>query len=435
MRTIHFSAKRSFTLLFLAAMLLFLCSCSAQASILGTWRLESGRFSYGTRSYDASEKECAIEFTDNGEYIIHQGENYNVTLYRGIYSYTGQQLNLLIDNFFNNTMNYSISGNTMTLVTSLGSSTFSRVDMNAPIPNFPEDVLPSRFQNDGYTVVDLSLVFSDADTRTYHATLKKTYPYMDTEFSRKDQFVYSRIGRFWYLNETEDFNINENWHIDGIWKKGNNTLKIVSFNTTQAEIEFDSPGIYAYSYAGFANVHTVTTWDNDTAYVIEIPNGRTKTFGESGIYSNVGVNKEEGVVNYTFTSTTSSSVTSTYTEVPATPTPYITAPPITTPIPTSVPTPIPTPVPTPRITPVPELWGLTTHKLSTRSGPSTSYQDMGTYNVQGQWIKVLSRAWDPSAGIWWVKCEIPYHNEIRVLWTGYKRFDSSTLPLESIPVE
>ena len=60
---------------------------------------------------------------------------------------------------------------------------------------------------------------------------------------------------------------------------------------------------------------------------------------------------------------------------------------------------------------------------------------MGTYNVQGQWIKVLTRAWDPSAGIWWIKCEIPYHNEIRVLWTGYKRFDSSTLPLESIPIE
>ena len=38
-------------------------------------------------------------------------------------------------------------------------------------------------------------------------------------------------------------------------------------------------------------------------------------------------------------------------------------------------------------------------------------------------------------GIWWVKCEIPYKGETRVLWTGYKRFDSGTLPLDAIPVE
>ena len=82
-----------------------------------------------------------------------------------------------------------------------------------------------------------------------------------------------------------------------------------------------------------------------------------------------------------------------------------------------------------------ELWGLTIDKLATRSGPSTTYQGMGTYSVKGQWIKVLSRAWDTRNGIWWVKCEIPYRNEIRVLWTGYKRFDSSTIPLESIPIE
>ena len=52
-----------------------------------------------------------------------------------------------------------------------------------------------------------------------------------------------------------------------------------------------------------------------------------------------------------------------------------------------------------------------------------------------QYIRVLARAWDSRNGIWWVKCEIPVRNEYRVLWTGYKRFDAQTLPLESIPVE
>lgn len=81
------------------------------------------------------------------------------------------------------------------------------------------------------------------------------------------------------------------------------------------------------------------------------------------------------------------------------------------------------------------LYGLATQKLATRSGPGTEYTEKGTYNVSGQYIRVLSRAWDKRNGIWWVKCEIPYKGETRVLWTGYKRFDNSTLPLESIPVD
>ena len=82
-----------------------------------------------------------------------------------------------------------------------------------------------------------------------------------------------------------------------------------------------------------------------------------------------------------------------------------------------------------------ELWGLAIDKLATRTGPSTLYEGGGTYSVRGQYIRVLSRAFDSRNGIWWVKCEIPYGSEIRVLWTGYKRFDADTLPLEAIPVE
>ena len=82
-----------------------------------------------------------------------------------------------------------------------------------------------------------------------------------------------------------------------------------------------------------------------------------------------------------------------------------------------------------------ELYGLAIEKLATRDGPGTQYKEKGTYSVKGEYIKVLSRAWDSRNGIWWVKCEIPYKGETRVLWTGYKRFDSGTLPLDAIPVE
>lgn len=81
------------------------------------------------------------------------------------------------------------------------------------------------------------------------------------------------------------------------------------------------------------------------------------------------------------------------------------------------------------------VYGLAIQKLATRSGPGTQYAEKGTYNVSGQYIKILTRAWDNRNNIWWVKCEIPYKGEIRLLWTGYKRFDSSTVPLDTIPVE
>ena len=80
-----------------------------------------------------------------------------------------------------------------------------------------------------------------------------------------------------------------------------------------------------------------------------------------------------------------------------------------------------------------EIYGLAIMKISTRSGPSTSYRDMGTYDLEGRYLRILSRAYDDVNGIWWVQCVIPSNG--LALWTGYKRFDHSTLPLEIIPIE
>ncbi len=81
-----------------------------------------------------------------------------------------------------------------------------------------------------------------------------------------------------------------------------------------------------------------------------------------------------------------------------------------------------------------ELWGLAVKNISTRTGPSTKYAEGGTYKLSGQYVRVLSRAWDANNDIWWVEVEIHYNGEVRYLWTGYHRFDSTTLPLESIPI-
>ena len=82
-----------------------------------------------------------------------------------------------------------------------------------------------------------------------------------------------------------------------------------------------------------------------------------------------------------------------------------------------------------------ELYGLVIKKLATRSGPSPRAKDTGTYSLKGKRIRVYSRAYDPIENAWWVKCDVPYHGEIRTLWAWYTRFDSKTLPLESIPID
>ena len=81
------------------------------------------------------------------------------------------------------------------------------------------------------------------------------------------------------------------------------------------------------------------------------------------------------------------------------------------------------------------IYGLAVDKLATRTGPGTQYEGGGTYSVKGEYIRILSRAYDKSNGIWWVKCEIPYKGETRVLWTGWKRFDHNATLLEEIPID
>ncbi len=80
------------------------------------------------------------------------------------------------------------------------------------------------------------------------------------------------------------------------------------------------------------------------------------------------------------------------------------------------------------------VMALATDNLSTRSGPSTAYQETGTYKVKGQTIRLLSYAFD-SNGICWVQCDIPYHDVYRRLYTGLKRFDATVADLEALPLE
>ena len=80
------------------------------------------------------------------------------------------------------------------------------------------------------------------------------------------------------------------------------------------------------------------------------------------------------------------------------------------------------------------LQGLTIDNLSTRSGPSTSYTELGTYRVKGTYVRLYSIAYDQN-GVGWVQAEVSYGGALRRVYTGLKRFDTSTFDLAALPEE
>ncbi len=73
-----------------------------------------------------------------------------------------------------------------------------------------------------------------------------------------------------------------------------------------------------------------------------------------------------------------------------------------------------------------------TMRLATRSGPSTNYDELGSYFQAGTAITVLSKAWDSRNGIWWVQVEFTYGGQKRRAYTGLKRVN---LTAEQLPTE
>lgn len=62
-----------------------------------------------------------------------------------------------------------------------------------------------------------------------------------------------------------------------------------------------------------------------------------------------------------------------------------------------------------------------TQRMATRSGPSTVYDELGSYFKAGQEVDVLTRAWDEHNGMWWVQVEFTYSGKLRRAYTGIQR--------------
>ena len=81
------------------------------------------------------------------------------------------------------------------------------------------------------------------------------------------------------------------------------------------------------------------------------------------------------------------------------------------------------------------IYGKAKQKLAVNSGPGTKtyYDEVGTYNVAGQYCEILAKAWDKRNGIYWVKVHVPGTSVTG--WTGLKRFDQSTFDINAVPEE
>ena len=79
------------------------------------------------------------------------------------------------------------------------------------------------------------------------------------------------------------------------------------------------------------------------------------------------------------------------------------------------------------------LYARASQKLATRSGPGTEFEEKGTYQVAGEAIQILAKAYDIN-NLCWVQCRIPYHGQYVTAWTGWKRFDASSLDIRNVPL-
>lgn len=85
----------------------------------------------------------------------------------------------------------------------------------------------------------------------------------------------------------------------------------------------------------------------------------------------------------------------------------------------------------------PTVYGIADKDISLREGPGTKYFNNigGRYEVEGERLKILARAYDPNNGIMWVKTEMPARYGNVVGWIPYSRFQASTFDLEKVPLE
>lgn len=80
-----------------------------------------------------------------------------------------------------------------------------------------------------------------------------------------------------------------------------------------------------------------------------------------------------------------------------------------------------------------DAYGTLNQKMATRTGPSTKYDEPGTFfngKWKGQRVRVISKV---NTGVWWLQVEFTYNGQLMRAYTGLKRVDN--VNLNSVPTE
>ncbi len=67
-------------------------------------------------------------------------------------------------------------------------------------------------------------------------------------------------------------------------------------------------------------------------------------------------------------------------------------------------------------------------KLATRTGPSTKYDEPGTFSFKKP-VTAMSKAYDTENNIWWIQVQFVYSGKRYFAYTGLKRFDGLDISL------
>lgn len=80
-----------------------------------------------------------------------------------------------------------------------------------------------------------------------------------------------------------------------------------------------------------------------------------------------------------------------------------------------------------------DTYGTLNQKMATRTGPSTKYDEPGTFfngKWKGQRVRVISKI---NTGVWWLQVEFSYNGQLMRAYTGLKRVNG--VNLNSVPTE
>ena len=264
-------------------------------NITGVWRMNEGCFTIkSTEYYD----HFAIEFRDNGEYILYSGPEYTEEYNRGSYMFDNKKITLVVDGYFHFQYNYTLRGNQLSMVSSRGTSSYTKVNLNAAPEPFDDSQITREYESQGYEIRDTKLVSKSTDERVYHITMAQSYEYMDEVVVREDRYQYSRVGQLWYLDQSSDYEVSEDWQrILGVWEWSNiygsyQKLSIYSFDGAEASIDYQNNFIMSggLKYTGTVSVSQYGNARGE--YYIVIRNGSN--------WTDAVIKKDIGVEEYTY---------------------------------------------------------------------------------------------------------------------------------------